>query len=32
MDFKISETNKGKKRLVHGGYVYRIDVTGQLGP
>ena len=25
MDFKISETNKGKKSLVHDGYVCHID-------
>ena len=25
MDFKISETNRGKKSLLHIGYIYRID-------
>lgn len=25
MDFKISETNKGKKSLIHDSYVFRID-------
>ena len=27
MDFIISETNKGKKSLLHDGYIYRIDYT-----
>jgi hypothetical protein len=27
MDFIISETNKGKKRLLHDGYIFHIDNT-----
>ena len=27
MDFKISDTNSGKKGLLHNGYSYRIDVV-----
>ena len=27
MDFKISDTNRGKKSLLHNGYSYRIDVV-----
>jgi hypothetical protein len=27
MDFIISETNKGKKSLLHDDYIYRIDNT-----
>ena len=27
MDFKISDTNSGKKSLLHNGYSYRIDVV-----
>ena len=25
MDFKISDTNKGKKSLIYDGFIYRID-------
>ena len=25
MDFKISDTNKRKKSLIYGGFIYRID-------
>ena len=25
MDFKISDTNKGKKGLIYDGFIYRID-------
>ena len=25
MDFKISDTNKGKKILIYDGFIYRID-------
>ena len=27
MDFKISDTNKGKRSLLHNGYSYRIDAV-----
>ena len=27
MDFKISDTNSGKKSLLHNGYSYRIDAV-----
>ena len=27
MDFKISDTNSGKKSFLHNGYSYRIDVV-----
>ena len=27
MDFKISDTNSGKKSVLHNGYSYRIDVV-----
>ena len=27
MDFKISDTNRGKKSLLHNGYSYRIDAA-----
>ena len=27
IDFKISDTNRGKKSLLHNGYSYRIDVA-----
>ena len=26
MDFKISDTNKGKKSLIYDGFIYRIEV------
>ena len=27
MDFKISDTDSGKKSVLHNGYSYRIDVV-----
>ena len=32
MDFKISDTNSGKKNLLHNGYSYRIDIVLRLPP
>ena len=31
MDFKISNTNRGKKNLLHNGYSYRTDVVLKSG-
>ena len=31
MDFKISDTNKGKKRLIYDGFIYRIDSVLKCG-
>ena len=31
MDFRISDTNRGQKRLLHNGYSYRIDVVLKSG-
>ena len=31
MDFKISDTNKGKKSLIYDGFIYRIDGVLKCG-
>ena len=31
MDFKISDTNKGKKSLTYDGFIYRIDGVLKCG-
>ena len=31
MDFKISDTNKGKKSLIYDGFIYRIDGNLKCG-
>ena len=31
MDFKISDTNKGKKSLIYDGFIYRIDSVLKCG-
>ena len=31
MDFKISDTNKGKKSLIYDGFIYRIDGVLECG-
>ena len=31
MDFKISDTNKGKKSLIYDGFIYRIDGALKCG-
>ena len=31
MDFKISDTNKGKKSLIYDGFTYRIDGVLKCG-
>ena len=31
MDFKISDTNKGKKSLIYDGFIYRIDGVPKCG-
>ena len=31
MDFKISDTNKGKKNLIYDGFTYRIDGVLKCG-
>ena len=31
MDFKISDTNKGKKSLIYDGFIYRIDGVLKYG-
>ena len=31
MDFKISDTNKGKKSLIYDGFIYRLDGVLKCG-
>ena len=31
MDYKISDTNKGKKSLIYNGFIYRIDSVLKCG-